>query len=404
MKVLLVNCVYGKGSTGKIVKELHKMLRNEKIDSIVCYGRGKKVKTDNVYKISNELYSKVNKLRGHLTGILYGGCFFSTQKLKKIIKKENPDVVHLHCINGYFVNIFELIKWLNQNRIKTLITLHAEFMYTANCGHSLDCDKWVKGCKNCPRLKEEIKSIFFDQTGKSWKKMNESFKNFGNNLMLSSVSPWLKERAEKSKFFEGIENRVIYNGINTKEVYRVYNNNFLREKYGIKENVSIILHVTASFDSEFKGGKYVLELAKKMLNKNIIFVIVGNKKNLASVPSNVLGIGRVNNDGILAKIYSSADITIITSKKETFSMVCAESLCCGTPVVGFKAGAPEQISLKEYSSFVEYGDVDELKNECIKMLERKVDKKIIANKANATYSSKKICRDYLKCYEDLISK
>lgn len=404
MKVLLVNCVYGNGSTGKIVKELHKMLCNEKIDSVVCYGRGKKVKAANVYKISNELYSKVNKLRGHLTGILYGGCFFSTQKLKKIIKKENPDIVHLHCINGYFVNIFELIKWLNQNRIKTLITLHAEFMYTANCGHSLDCDKWVEGCKNCPRLKEEIKSIFFDQTGKSWKKMNESFKNFGNNLMLSSVSPWLKERAEKSKFFEGIENRVIYNGVNTKEVYRIYNNNFLREKYGIKENISIILHVTASFDSEFKGGKYVLELAKKMLNKSIVFVIVGNKKNLTSVPSNVLGIGRVNNDNILAKIYSSADITIITSKKETFSMVCAESLCCGTPVVGFKAGAPEQISLKEYSSFVEYGDVDELKNECMKMLERKVDKKIIANKANATYSSKKICKDYLKCYEDLISK
>ena len=39
-------------------------------------------------------------------------------------------------------------------------------------------------------------------------------------------------------------------------------------------------------------------------------------------------------------------------------MVTAESLCCGTPVVGFKAGAPEQIAIKEFSEFVEYGDLN----------------------------------------------
>ena len=62
-----------------------------------------------------------------------------------------------------------------------------------------------------------------------------------------------------------------------------------------------------------------------------------------------------------------ANLTILTSQFETFSMVCAESLCSGTPVVGFKAGAPEQISIQQYSEFVEYGKIDEKKisNECI---------------------------------------
>ena len=42
-------------------------------------------------------------------------------------------------------------------------------------------------------------------------------------------------------------------------------------------------------------------------------------------------------------------------------MIVAESLCCGTPVVGFKAGAPEQITIKEYSEFSEFGNIEILK-------------------------------------------
>ena len=59
-----------------------------------------------------------------------------------------------------------------------------------------------------------------------------------------------------------------------------------------------------------------------------------------------------------------ADVTVITSKKETFSMICAESLCCGTPVAAFKAGGPETIALADYSAFADYGDMDALIN-CI---------------------------------------
>ena len=127
MKILQVNCVYNKGSTGKIVHDIHTELQKRGIDSVVCYGRGKRVQEPNVYKTSGELYAKANNLWSRVTGLMYGGCFFSTSRLIAIIKKEQPDVVHLHCINGYFVNIYRLITWLKKSRIKTVLTLHAEF-------------------------------------------------------------------------------------------------------------------------------------------------------------------------------------------------------------------------------------------------------------------------------------
>ena len=150
MKVLQVNCVYQKGSTGKIVYDIHRVLQDEQIESVVCYGRGEKI--DGAYKTCSELYAKCNNLRSRLTGLMYGGCYLSTAKLIRIIRKEQPDVVHLHCINGYFVNIYRLITWLKKNKIRTVLTLHAEFMHTGNCGYSVDCEQWKTGCKKMPPL------------------------------------------------------------------------------------------------------------------------------------------------------------------------------------------------------------------------------------------------------------
>jgi len=141
MKILQVNVVYKKGSTGKITYDLHKGMLDAGIESVICYGRGELVKEPGVYKTCPEWYSKLNNALTRITGVMYGGCFFSTNRLISIIKKEKPDVVHLQCINGYFVNIYRLITWLKKEHIKTMLTLHAEFMFTANCGHALECDR-----------------------------------------------------------------------------------------------------------------------------------------------------------------------------------------------------------------------------------------------------------------------
>ena len=175
MKVLQINCVHNVGSTGKIVYEIHKALQSRDMETIICYGRGKKVREESVYKVCSELYAKFNNLMSRFTGLMYGGCYFSTRKLIGIIKKEKPDVVHLHCLNGYFVNIYRLITWLKECNVKTVLTLHAEFMHTANCAHAFDCEKWKSGCGKCPRYKKETKSLFLDRTHLSWQKMKKAF-------------------------------------------------------------------------------------------------------------------------------------------------------------------------------------------------------------------------------------
>lgn len=402
MKVLQVNCVYKKGSTGKITYDLHKALTEKGVESVVCYGRGERTNEPNVYKTCGELYSKINQLLTRINGVMYGGCFFSTNKLLSIIKKEKPDVVHLQCINGYFVNIYRLINWLKRHNVKTVLTLHAEFMYTANCGHSYDCEKWKTGCGNCPNLKRETKSLFFDNTSKSFKKMQKAFDGFNENLIVTSVSPWLMERAKQSPILSDKNHTVVMNGLDT-NIFYIYDSTKLKKEYNITDE-KVIFHATPYFTDDpdyIKGGYYIKKLAEKLKNENIKVVVAGEYKSSINVPDNIVLLGKVANQNLLAKLYSMADVTVIASKRETFSMVCAESLCCGTPVVGFKAGGPESISLEEYSEFVDYGDISALENSVFDYLKKKLSAEEISDKAQKIYDKTNMCRNYITVYERL---
>lgn len=404
MKVLQVNCVYGSGSTGKIVREIHAGLLNAGIESVVCYGRGTAADEGGVYKVCGELYSKANQFYARVRGQLYGGCNVSTLHLINMIEREKPDIVHLQCINGYFVNIYKLISWLKQKRIKTVLTLHAEFMYTANCGHARECERWKIGCGSCPQLKTDIHSYGIDGTAKSWRKMCEAFKGFKDCLRVVSVSPWLMMRAMQSPMLEDKRHCVVMNGLDTNVFYR-RDVSALKQEYS--KNKKIILFVTTLFTDagdDLKGGRYVLELARRLESEDVTIVVAGRYDENLKYPSNMVMLGRVESQDRLAEYYSLADVTLLTSLRETFSMVTAESLCCGTPVVGFEAGGPETIALPEFSEFVPQGDVSALAKAVYEMLQKDFAGIDIAEKAQELYSGKRMVNEYIRIYRSMLEE
>ena len=123
--------MYDKGSTAAITRRLHRALLERGDSSLVLYGRGAASQESGTRKLVPEIYAKANHLRADLSGLMYGGCELATARLCAVLQHEKPDAVHLQCINGYFVNIPRLIAYLKENKIPTLLTLHAEFMYTA---------------------------------------------------------------------------------------------------------------------------------------------------------------------------------------------------------------------------------------------------------------------------------
>lgn len=403
MKVLQVNILFNQGSTGKIVADIHKVLTDKNIESIACYGTGPKVKDKNIHKLASHYELSFYRIWAHIFGLQYAYGFLSTLRLIRIIKREKPDIVHLHCINGFFINVYRIMDFLKRSKIKTVLTLHAEFMYTGSCGHAFDCEKWKTGCGNCPQLWNASYSWFFDRTKKAWAMMYKAYKDF-DGIVITCVSKWLYDRAKQSPMLKGKRIVVIENGVDTKNIFHHTHFDDLKESLGLKDE-KILLHVTANFskrEDDLKGGRFIYKLAERLKEENVKILIVGSKKSDTEVLSNMINIGRVENQKVLAQYYSMADLMVITSKKETFSMPAAESLACGTPVVGFKAGGPETICLEEYSEFVEYGDIDALTTSVKKWITFKSEQRQEIEKASSKHFSKeKMCEKYQQIYESL---
>lgn len=359
---------------------------------MVIYGRGKKIKAPGVVHVGGEFLGKCNAARARISGVMYGGCEWETKAIISRLRAEKPDVVHLQCINGNFVNIYRLISFLKQEMIPTVLTLHAEFMYTANCSHAYDCEKWRSGCGACPDARGQTHSWLLDRTGESWKRMAAAFEGF-DKLTVVSVSPWQENRAQKATFFRSARFRTILNGVDT-SVFHPLN----KESDNSRHDVRQVLYVTPHFTlrpGHVKGGEFLYPLAEQLGDHaKILAVGTGDWGN---APSNVRVIGPIWDRKRLAQLYAESDVTLLTSKRETFSMVTAESLCCGTPVVGFLAGGPESIAISAFSRFCTPGNVEELVEAVMSI--PLTDARIVAEEAFRRYGKDNTIHNYLDEYQ-----
>lgn len=400
MKILQLNCVYKEGSTGKIVERLSQSLRESGHEVLTCYGIGATYYDEYSKKICSNFEHKCNAFISRLRGIPYGGVYLSNARVVKILKSYKPDIVHIHCINANTINVYSLLKYLAKNRIRTVLTLHAEIFYTAGCEHAYDCNKFKSQCHDCDIYKSKIGSYIWERSRKSWHIMNETFKQFDPNyLTITAVSPWLAKRAKQSSILNGFNVKYVPNGVDT-NLFTLENTRKIidREHYN-----KVILFVTAYFSLEnddLKGGRFVPLLARMMPDCKFIIVASRYSQEIYNLPPNIFLWGKAKNQQELTQLYSEADATILLSRRETFSMVTIESLCCGTPVVGFVAGGPESIALHQYSKFVDYGDLNILHDELrIMSTMTDNDRRLISNQARTQYSQTIMATKYLEVYE-----
>ena len=393
MKILLIdaNCKYS--STGIITYNLYSYLNSFGHTASICYGRGRVVKEKNIYKFGIDIETMMHAFLTRITG--FTGCysFFSTLRLIRYIKRFKPNIVHIHEIQAYFLNIKQLFGFLQKHNIKVVHTLHCSFSYTGKCGYHLECDKWMTCCGRCPRLKKYISTLWFDHTKKMFLDKKKMFLSF-NGIDIVAPSEWLAFYAKQS-FLKSLPISVIHNGIDG-NVFFPRNAISLRTKYNISSDEKIIISVAPDLMNERKGGRWVIELAKRF--EKVRVFMIGVKDGSLHHPENVILLSSISDQEKLAEYYSLGDLFVICSLRETFSLTCAESLCCGTPVVGFKCGAPETIFKEPYAYFVEYGDLDALEMVVRKQLNSKNNSLDVSNYGKL-FSNETMSKKYLELYQ-----
>lgn len=386
MRILLINSVCGIRSTGRICTDLAEQFEKDGHEVKIAYGRIEQVpKKYQKYavRIGNDFDNKIHGLR---TRILDEHGFGSKKATKDFLKwadEYNPDLLWLHNIHGYYINVEILFEWIKKRpHMEVKWTLHDCWAFTGHCAHfiAIGCEQWKTKCITCQEKHAYPASKLKSNCKNNYYRKKKAFTGV-HNLTLITPSKWLADLTRES-FLKEYPVEVHYNTIDT-TIFKPTPSDF-RTKYGV-ENKRIILGVASTW-TERKGFYDFIKLAE-MLDDSYTIVLVGISeegfkamkaakatKSVAkpskseiikfdsgiAIPSDmdilyevitgkkyessqkkqadIICIQRTNNVRELAEIYTAADMFINPTYEDTYPTVNLEARACGTKVITYNIG------------------------------------------------------------------
>lgn len=331
----MINVCCGTGSTGRICTDIADMLIEQGHECKIAYGRGSvPEKYQNIsVKIGSTFGVYCNALKARLFDNEGLNAKHATKKFIKWVKTYDPDVIHLHNLHGYYLNLEILFDYLKTCGKKIVWTLHDCWAFTGHCSYFdyPHCDRWKTGCSGCIRLHDYPKS-FTDRSKRNFDKKKQLFTGI-SNLTIVTPSEWLADLVKQS-FLKEYPVEVINNGIDL-SIFKPTPSDF-RERHGLHDQ-KIILGVAFVWDKR-KGFDDFIKLAG-VIDDGYRIVMVGvNKKQKKHLPKNIIGIERTNNIKELAEIYTAADVFFNPTYEDNYPTVNLEAQACGTPVVTYATG------------------------------------------------------------------
>ena len=387
MRVAFINSVLGFGSTGKIVELL---ASSHELDELVFFGRKK-------YEgyVCNYKFNDVFGITNHaIQTFIYDNHGFvnknQTMNLVKQLKAFKPDLVHLHNLHGYYLNIEVLINALKELDVPVVYTLHDCWSFTGHCAHydSIGCEQWKTLCKYCPQTLQYPWTFNKCNVSKNYLKKKQLFNNW-NKLALVTPSLWLKKQIESS-FLAQYPCYVINNGIDL-NVFKPTNR---------KLNNKVKLLAVSSIWYKQKGLYDLVDFSKLLDDKYELTVVGLNKKQCKLFPSSVNTVTRTSNVQELVDLYGNADCFLNFTYSDTFPTVNLESLACGTPIITYDVGGSPEVIADGTGTIMKKGDY----KQCYNLLENQILKqfdRIKCVEASKQYSLDNMATNYLNLYKEL---
>lgn len=393
------------GSVGRIAEQIGQRAMAHGWESYITYARNHQESKSKVIKIGSKLDIYWH---GLITRLFDRHCLSSTRATRNLIKqiKEiQPDIIQLHHIHGYFLDMRTLFQYLSSVNIPVVWVFHDCWAITGHCAHFdyINCFKWQTQCKFCPQKRVYPGSYLLDRSFENYILKKELFTSVFN-MTVVPVSQWLG-RIVKQSFLREYPVDVIQNGIDI-DVFSpqsLQEINEMRQKYNLKEQMSILLGVASTWERR-KGLNDFIDLSQ-IIPSNWKIVLVGLKKQqIKLLPRNILGIERTENVQQLAILYSLATVFINPTWEDTFPTTNLEALACGTPVITYNTGGSVESVAESVGFIVEKGDVEGIK-ECVQEILKAGKDKYRAecrDRAVKLYDKNNRFEDYIRLYNRLL--
>lgn len=347
IKLIQINSVYNTGSTGRIVEGVSEAARSMGHETLAVFGRYALPGSTETYKTSSFVDNMIHGFRSLVLDDHCLGSVTTTRRLLRWIQREKPDVILLHNVHGYYLNLPILMLGIRDLQIPIIWTLHDCWAFTGHCTYfdRFDCFRWETGCYKCP-AKSAYPRSFVDRSTKNWE-WKRSLLEDHPDLTLVTPSVWLKELVGRS-FLRSHAVRVIPNGIDLK---RFSPRKALEEK--------TVLGV-ANFWGESKGLNDFFQLRDRLDEDWKIKLVGLSQRQIDSLPSGIKGMRKTESIDELADLYSAASVFVNPTHSDNFPTTNLEALACGTPVVTYQTGGSPESITSRVGRVVDQGDLDGL--------------------------------------------
>ena len=361
MRVLLIDACCGTNGPGKVMCSLAEKFASEGHEVKAAYGR--KSFVPEKYRRFALRIGTMKDVYFHavMTRLTDRHGFFSCGSTKNFLAwadDYDPDILWLHNIHGYYINIEMLFTWIKSRPgMKVFWTLHDCWAFTGHCAYFTiaGCEKWKTHCERCPQRNSYPSSI-----------IDNSYRNFDDkrrlftgvkDMTIVTPSKWLAGLVKQS-FLREYPVEVHNVEINT-EIFRPTPSDF-RARNNLEGKI-IVLGVANVWDKR-KGLDDFVKLSAMIDPEKFSCVIVGvSPKQIKALPENIIAIQRTESQKELAEIYTASDIFFLPSYEENYPAVSLEAQACGTPVIAYDSGGNAETLTDSRSRLVKPGDIESVK-------------------------------------------
>lgn len=245
----------------------------------------------------------------------------------------SADVVHYHLIHNQMTSLFDL-PWLF--RLKpSVLTLHDPWFFTGHCVYPRSCQRWLKGCGECPTL-DAIFPMTQDNTEQMWRIKRDVFAQLDVDIVVASDH--MRDMVRRSPVAGHLERvHLIPFGVDPAMYLPDAARTESRRALGIPENDFVILF--RSTTSPYKGLQYLIEALVSRPPARATTLLAVDQRHLLGRLSNaynVIELGWVDDDATHARMYSAADVLAMPSTAEAFGLMALEAMAAGRPIVSFE--------------------------------------------------------------------
>jgi glycosyltransferase involved in cell wall biosynthesis len=357
LRILSVNISDTQGGASRASVRINEAIRKQGVEMEMLV-KHKNTGNPNVIPLSHfepgNLFYKIcsygqNKIKNKTERILWSkysnreDVFLSDLRsvpLHGALQKLNYDVLHLHWINLRFLDLKELKKVG-----KPIVwTLHDCWPFTGICHYFYECTNYKKSCGRCPALHSQDDK---DLSHKVWKAKSEIFTQL--NLHIVTPSKWLAEAARGSSLFGQLPVTVIPHCIDT-DLFSPGDRIDACNNLGLDPDKRYVLYGALNALQDKRKGFRFLDAAMEILvNKpgfsDVELLIFGVEKQhrIQQSKYKIKVLGILGEDQQLVTAYRSANVMVVPSLTENFSLTIMESMACGTPVTAFNTGGNAEL-------------------------------------------------------------